>query len=209
MPLPLLAAAPAAIATTKNVLGLGGAISMYAYSWFHEEPLPDMMDAVDDACQDVHADVGALVIDVAERSKKEEGQNDQQNARLGEVVARFGSEVTSKEEAASIASQAYNIGETQTKINSVMDDKLKNLPDVIRVNQENRALRLRNEKLESQVESLKAKVVDGLSCIEELTEFAKEQHVEINELQKQLRAKNFVGNQENADATISFFARNS
>jgi len=234
MPLPLFAAAPAAIASANSVVGWGGSLAYYAYTWFRKKELPEIIDAVDDSCQAVYADGGALVIDVAERSKQDGEKADQGHACLDEVVTRLGSEVTSKKESAvishevivaAIASQAPNTGEiqrlteAQANINSgldemktdlsVIDDKLENFLPLLRSNQKNKALRIRNEKLESQVEELKAEVVDGSSCIEELTELAKEQQIEIEELQVQLRAENSVGNKENADSTVSFFSRNS
>ena len=234
MPLPLLAAVPAAITSANAIAGWGGTISIYAYTWFREEQLPDIIDAVDVSCQDVHADVGALAIDIAKRSKQDGEKADQGHACLDEVVTRFGSAVTSMEESAvksnegivaAIDSQEPNTGalqrltETQAKVNSgidelktnfsAIDDKLENFPALLRSNQEKEVLRLKNEKLESQVEALKAEVVDGSSCMEELTELAKEQQIEINQLQMQLRANNSVDNKENANSTVSFFSRNS
>ncbi|MDF1684516.1 MAG: hypothetical protein P1U36_07630 [Legionellaceae bacterium] len=226
MPLPFLAAASVALATTKTIAGNVGAIAMYTYPFFYEKPLPEMIDAIDNRCNEVHADSDALVIDTAKQLKQDEEKTDQGHANLEGVVTRLGSEVTTMEEREEIpvipspeshAETLRRLTDAQARTDesvsrqqvdiSAISEKLDNLPALLRVNQENKMLRLENEQLKKGVKTLEAKVIDGLACIEELTDFANEQQVEIEALQSQLRAKHSVENKENAPASVSFFAR--
>jgi|GEM_PF-5240844 len=233
MPLPFLAAAPAALATAKTALGWGGTIAIYTHQWFREKPLPEMYDEVERGLNVVHADSEALVIDSTEKLTQLGEKDEQLNVSLGGEVTRFGSELTSLEERKEIpvisspepqtealrglaeaqARHGESISRQQVDM-SAISDKLDNLPALLRVGQENKALKFRNETLEFKIDALEKQLAETSRYAQQTNAFAKEQQAEIDEqqveieaLQKQLRAQNSAENKENAPTSVSFFAR--
>jgi hypothetical protein len=235
MPLPFLAGVPAVIATAKTVVGYGGAFAMYTYPFLREERLPEMDDAVDENFNDVHVDGAALVVNVDERSKQRKKEDDEGHANFEGVVTRLGSEVTIMKERKAIpvittpeshTETLRGLAKAQVRMSESVDrqqvdiaavsDRLNSLPALIRVNQENKALILRNETLEAKVGALEKQLLETSQCLQETKEFAQEQQVEIDEqqveietLQNQRLAQNSVEDKENTPTSVSFFSRNS
>ena len=231
MPLPFLAAAPAVITGAKWV----SALAVYVSPLFFEDKSPEMINEIKGSLNAVHADSDALVINATERLKQEEEDFTQGHARLGEVVTRLSSEVGSIEERQAIPTVPSPESHTETLRRltdaqkrtgesvdkqqvdiAVISDKLENLPALLRVTQENKALRFRNETLEAKISAFEKQLAETSLYAEQINAFAKEQQVEIDEqqveidsLQNQLRAQKSAENKENTSTSVSFFARNS
>lgn len=172
-----------------------------------------------------------MVSNGIEQTHQVEEENTQHSVLQGELETRLDLELTSMESQPLITvvpsydshtetlrrlTEAQTHSGVQQSDKKIIADKLKDLPGLIRVNQENKALKLKCEKLESRCDAVVEQLSKTTSRFNDSKELNKEQQLDIEELEvenselkKQLRAKYSVNNKENTPSPTSFLTRNS